>query len=234
MAAVNHVLPGVGVTAADIDFHYAGVRPLPATGGAAPAGITRRHWLQEHDDCPVPVYSVIGGKLTTCRSLAESAADTILGRLGLPRRGDTRNRYVPGGAAYPSDALNVRIEFDRIAARTGWPAEQVAAVWSLLGTRTAAVLAELAGGDRGDLDGTRLPVALARWCIRHEWARTLPDLVERRLMLLYHPRLTRQCLDQVASALVAEGFIAADRADEAVRQAVARLCEHYGKRVVEM
>ncbi len=68
-----------------ISLHYSGVRPLPAGKPGAPATITRRHWLEEHPGADVPFYSVIGGKLTTCRSLAESAAATILKRLGACR-----------------------------------------------------------------------------------------------------------------------------------------------------
>ena len=37
--------------------------------------------------------------------------------------------------------------------------------------------------------------------IRSEWATTLADLVERRLMLLYHQRLTNACLHDLAELL---------------------------------
>ena len=43
----------------------------------------RKHWLEEHTSAPLPFYSIVGGKLTTCRSLAESArAETIVAQLG--------------------------------------------------------------------------------------------------------------------------------------------------------
>ena len=49
----------------------------------------------------IPLYSIIGGKLTTCRSLAESAADTLLARLGLTRRCDTRERPIADRDNFP-------------------------------------------------------------------------------------------------------------------------------------
>ena len=42
----------------------------------------------------MPFYSIIGGKLTTCRSLAEEAAGEILKRLGLTRLGDSSERAI--------------------------------------------------------------------------------------------------------------------------------------------
>ncbi|HEX3728070.1 MAG TPA: FAD-dependent oxidoreductase, partial [Pirellulales bacterium] len=56
--AVNMILPGARLTTADIDFHYSAVRPLPFVSSASPAAITRRHWLVQHDDGPVPLVSI--------------------------------------------------------------------------------------------------------------------------------------------------------------------------------
>ena len=65
------LLPQVKLSKADVDMHYSGVRPLPYVGDATPASVTRRHSLTENPEAPFPFYSIIGGKLTTCRSLAE-------------------------------------------------------------------------------------------------------------------------------------------------------------------
>ncbi|HEX4128410.1 MAG TPA: glycerol-3-phosphate dehydrogenase/oxidase [Pirellulales bacterium] len=112
LVTVNHLLPDVRATYRDVLLHYSGVRPLPAADPSNPAAITRRHWMQEHADAPLPMYSIIGGKLTTCRSLAEGAADTILARLGMPRLASTRDRPIreeatmlPGEMPASDDAL---------------------------------------------------------------------------------------------------------------------------------
>ncbi len=74
VAAVNEVFPDLALTTADIDLHYAGVRPLPYSDASTPGAVSRRHWMEPNPNCEVPLYSIIGGKLTTCRSLAEEAA----------------------------------------------------------------------------------------------------------------------------------------------------------------
>ena len=65
------------------------LRQQPQCGTCSPC-------RQEHSDAAVPLYSVIGGKLTTCRSLAEQAAQTLLPRLGMERKNDSRERPIPG------------------------------------------------------------------------------------------------------------------------------------------
>jgi glycerol-3-phosphate dehydrogenase len=77
-----------------------------------------------------------------------------------------------------------------------------------------------------------LPLAFVRHVIDHEWVQTLADLVERRLMLLYHPRLTRRCLEQLADLLTAAGKLDAQQASHPVHAFAQRLREHYGKTVV--
>ncbi|HEV3415864.1 MAG TPA: FAD-dependent oxidoreductase, partial [Pirellulales bacterium] len=69
--AVNELFPDLRLSTADIALHYSGVRPLPASDASATAAVTRRHWLEPNTESAVPLYSIIGGKLTTCRSLAE-------------------------------------------------------------------------------------------------------------------------------------------------------------------
>jgi glycerol-3-phosphate dehydrogenase len=81
----NLLFPGCRYAAADVQFTTIGVRPLPATG-AAPGAITRRHFLVDHAARHniAGLASVIGGKLTTYRSLAEQVVDWALRTLACP------------------------------------------------------------------------------------------------------------------------------------------------------
>ena len=237
VTAVNDLFPDLRLTTADIAQHYSGVRPLPAAGPKTPAAVTRRHWLEPNDDCAVPLFSVIGGKLTTCRSLAEEAAGTILARLGLEHRADSRERPLPGGESYPRDGSSLAAEWDRLAARFTLDRSAIETIWSLVGTRAESILAAIAGGaDRFDaacLPGTSLPREFARWIIANEWATTLEDLVERRLMLLYHPRLSRACLEELAGLLVEAERLSVAGLNDAVERTIDRLVRHFGKRLDE-
>jgi glycerol-3-phosphate dehydrogenase len=201
IAAVNEVFPDVRLTRDDIDMHYAGVRPLPHTDAATPGAVSRRHWMQPHPNCEVPLYSIIGGKLTTSRSLAEEAAGEILRRLGLPRIADSRERQIA--------------ERETCMGASGTP------------------LRALARGECPVLLGTSIPLDTAREVIRGEWVTTLDDLVERRLMLLYHPNLERACLDQLADLLIEAGLLSADQKVAAVDSVVDRLYKHFGKRMTQ-
>lgn len=92
--AVNELFPQVRCTRSDVSLHYSGVRPLPYVDASSPAAVTRRHWLESHPDAPIPLYSVIGGKLTTCRSLAEEAAEVVLRHFGRIPTHPTRERPI--------------------------------------------------------------------------------------------------------------------------------------------
>lgn len=92
--AIRSIFPDAGVTEKDIEAVYCGVRPLPYSPKGGAASITRRHWTMQHQDAPIPLWSVIGGKLTTCRSLAEETAHLVMAALGKTFTPQTRERPI--------------------------------------------------------------------------------------------------------------------------------------------
>jgi glycerol-3-phosphate dehydrogenase len=66
---------------------YAGVRPLPGAAGAADSrAVSRGFALFDHEaDGLDNLATITGGKLTTCRLMAERAADLVCRRLGVTR-----------------------------------------------------------------------------------------------------------------------------------------------------
>lgn len=92
LQATRRVFPHLLLERQQVALHYCAVRPLPYVAQGTPAGITRRHWLEPLAAGPFPVYSVIGGKLTTCRSLAESTVATLAERWGRTVAPVTRDR----------------------------------------------------------------------------------------------------------------------------------------------
>lgn len=233
--SVNDLFPDLRLSTADVAQHYSGVRPLPATGPTAPAAVTRRHWLEPNEASAIPMYSVIGGKLTTCRSLAEEAAGTILERLGLPHPANSRERPLPGGENYPRDPAALAAEWSRLAEHFSLDRAAIESIWRLVGSRTESILdeaiAEQPAFEREPLPGTALPRAFARWIIAHEWTTSLEDLIERRLMLLYHPNLSRASLESLAELLVEAGRLPPDRGKSDVDRTIARLENHFGKQI---
>ena len=237
LAAVNRLFPPAAASRADVQQHYCGVRPLPSTApgadGAPPAGITRRHLLVRQPDAPLPCWSVVGGKLTTCRSLAEQVAAEVLPALGLPVRGTSRDRPLPGSYA-GSDRGRAVAEAVSGGIRAGLAAAAAeragARLATLLGARAGRVWGHCEGpADAALLEGSDLPAAAVRYCVREEWAATVDDVVCRRLMLSFDERLRRGTVRDVAVALEREGRLAADGAAAAADACVERLERCHGR-----
>lgn len=81
LAEANLALPHAGLTRDSILYTYSGVRPLPVTGDKNEESITRKHFIREHPRLP-NLLSIVGGKLTTYRSLSEECVDLIFRKLG--------------------------------------------------------------------------------------------------------------------------------------------------------
>lgn len=225
---VNGVFPQVALERAHVEMHHAGVRPLPNIRTAAAAAIPRGHSIAETTVDGVPVLTLIGGKLTTCRALAEEVSDRVLARLGMSRRESTRDRVVPGGqpVAEPDDA---GLPSD---SQVGLAREQTSTVRSLVGNRFDEVLDSSADAIRRSLTGTDIPLEFVRWSIRNEWVTELDDLVERRLMLTFAPQLRRSTLVELARLLSEHGCHASSADADVVNATIARLSAYYGKSVL--
>ena len=81
LSETNLALPSANLTRDSILQTYSGVRPLPVTGDKDEQSITRRHFIREHPQLP-NLLSIVGGKLTTYRSLSEECVDLIFRKLG--------------------------------------------------------------------------------------------------------------------------------------------------------
>lgn len=119
-------------TAADIVSAYAGLRPLAtAVGGGSTARLSRRHEIVSGPD---GLVTIIGGKLTTYRRMAEDTVNHILGRPA--RASPTRDLALDGAdgfmRALPS--LRARARYLGVADRT------LRHLLRAYGTRAARVL----------------------------------------------------------------------------------------------
>jgi glycerol-3-phosphate dehydrogenase len=237
LAATRRLFPQVTLTAANVQQHYCGVRPLPAsTASGAPAAVTRRHMLIPHSQALLPAWSIVGGKLTTCRSLAETAARTVLGRLGLPVRGSSRARPLPG-AWQGRTRQDVVRETAIAAGRSGVPAERTGDVADriveLFGSRGPDIFTSPRAGRAAGrlLPGSGLPVAAVDFCVREEWAGSLEDLVERRLLLAFDGHLSLATLAAVAAELASLGLLPVDRVAGEAAAVAGRMAERFGKHI---
>ncbi len=78
LRTVMKLFPKAKISAHDIKYAFAGVRPLPYAPGNAASAVTRRHFLHDHKaDGAERLISAIGGKLTTAASMARECARQI-------------------------------------------------------------------------------------------------------------------------------------------------------------
>ena len=99
ISETNRALPNAGLTRADVRYAYAGVRPLPATSADNTSNITRRHIIHDHAPSLEGLISIIGGKITTYRNLAEETVDLAFRKLGrISPRCITGETPLPGAA----------------------------------------------------------------------------------------------------------------------------------------
>src|SRR5690606_4619462 len=138
--------------AADSNFHYSAVRPLPYVHARSTGAITRRHFFVEHKQTQVPIFSVVGGKLPTMRSLAEQGAADVFQHWGRRPRLTSGDRPFPGSNDYPASEEALRERQQQIATRSGFSADSVAEAWKLCGTDCEAILT--AAADHELLSGT--------------------------------------------------------------------------------
>jgi glycerol-3-phosphate dehydrogenase len=232
---VNELFPGVHLVSSDVTLTYSGVRPLPYAGNASEASISRDHSIAVQSHGRIPVLTLVGGKLTTSRALGELVTDSVLARLGITRSALTVGRYLPGSKNLGEDAPARDAQKQQVAAQFGLSREQANAIWELCGTLTSEILqAQSSDADPRRLESvvdSSLPRTFVRWVIAHERVERLQDLVERRLMLLYNPHLSRRTLDDLADLLAESGRLSADAKATAVDTAIERLATVYGRKL---
>jgi glycerol-3-phosphate dehydrogenase len=163
---VNTAL-GSALGRADVAGAYAGLRPLVDTGAGRTADVSREHAVVESSS---GVISVIGGKLTEYRYMAEDVVDHAIGLRQL-RAGSCRTRDLPliGAPGNPGRACRPRADLPvSLVRRYGAEAANVVATATC--ERPAEAVAE-------GIDVTR---AEFEYAVTHECALDVDDIVDRR------------------------------------------------------
>lgn len=175
------------VTAADVTYVFAGLRPLVrdhAVGGAT-AKVTREHRIAR----VVPgVLAIVGGKWTTYRVMARDLVDTVLAEGGLPPRSCTTASIplVGAGAGGLHEVTSVLSDEQCavLAQRYGSKDREVIAL-AVEEPSLSAPLVDAPGFIRAEV---------VHACV-NEGAVTVDDVVDRRLRLPLH-------LDEVTESAV--------------------------------
>ncbi len=165
----------------DILWRYAGVRPLyDDSAGADPSTVTRDYRFElKADEGRPPLLTVLGGKLTTYRRLAEHALQKLAPHVRPMKPAWTASTPLPGGnlgdgglTAFMGRLCGRRSGFEpaflrRLARRYGTLVDEV-----LGDARSEADLGRSFGGGLTDAE--------VRYLASREWARTPEDVLWRR------------------------------------------------------
>lgn len=203
---VNSLVPEAKLTTDDILYTYSGVRPLPFTPDKAEWKVPRSHVIHDHGPRLKGLLSIIGGKLTTYRSLSEETVDEIYKQLGLKVPPcPTRNVPFPGARVGDWDAFRGGLArtydappatIDRLIAIYGARAEEVLAV-----ARANSGLMAVFDPDSGAIGAELL------FTYRAEFCRTLTDALIRRIMVGLNSTCGREVLERAAEILaIHEGW----------------------------
>jgi len=200
LAETNRVFPAAQLSADDIHFAYAGVRPLPKRDKGPESSITRRHIILKNRKIARGLISIIGGKLTTYRNLAEQTVDRLGKTIGrkLPAC-RTRDTLLPG--AYRIKEARTALESAGILSPAG-----VERILCIYGGRAAALMEHASSNPDLmrciDKEATVLAAEVV-FAMREEMARTLIDVVYRRLMLGLSADQGRAMYEDIATTAAA-------------------------------
>jgi glycerol-3-phosphate dehydrogenase len=198
LGEVNQLIPEAKLSERDVLYTFSGVRPLPYAPGVVEAKIPRSHVLHDHAPDMPGLVTVVGGKLTTYRQLAEDAVDDVFRRL--------QRKTPPCATAklpFPG-AIFDQTEVRRLLTGEGLPPRTVDRLIALYGGRSRDMVEEAKGEpellkvihEPSGAIGAELVFAM-----RREMAQTLTDVMARRLLLAFEPGHALESIDSIAALL---------------------------------
>lgn len=218
---VGHVFPDIAVTREQIVYTFSGVRPLPRHDATQPGFVSRDYRIERRDPGEdgsgkgAVVLSLVGGKWTTFRALAEHMTNDVLAEIGMERKVSTAQLPIGGGAGFPADEAGVQ-KWIKAHMADGRDADRTAGLLTRYGTRAEAVMEYLDAGPDRLLHSTReLSVRELEFMAAHEQVGHLVDVLIRRTSLAFRGLVTGELLNEMAEVLsVPLGWNAAARAAE--------------------
>jgi len=187
LTEANALMPNAGLTRESVLFTYSGVRPLPYAPGIPEWKIPRSHIIFDHKkENKAKLFSIISGKLTTYRQLAEDAVNIALRELGRPKSASpTRGLPFPGASTDNFASFRAQFLSTKIV-----KADTAVRLIDMYGTRAEQIVALVqkdgALGERFDPSSPAIAAELL-FAIDSEAARTMTDVFARRILLAFEP-----------------------------------------------
>ncbi len=203
-------------------LHYAsaGVRALARVDGVAEGEVSRKHRVLDHErrDRMPGLVSVVGGKITAYRAIADEVTGLICEKLGKRRTARTERRPLPGGDLRGHQSWIERDLWPRARA-LGLARDQADHLARVYGSLAYALLDTVEGdhalSERVCPHHPTIVAQLLR-AIEQEWATSLADVLLRRTPLGLMPDQAMCCVDDIAGRMgELLGWDATERAEQA-------------------
>ena len=194
LQAMQQAFPSIRVDRSHVVFRFCGVRPLPRSNALTPGQISRDHSfpvLPPGNGIDFPIYSLVGGKWTTFRALAEQVTGELLRVLGRPRLRSSAHLPIGGGKGYP-----------RLPQGTGLPQDRLLSLQERYGTGADSVAAYMLTGPDQPL--VSLPGYSRReieFIARNERVLHLDDIILRRTLIGLLGEATRPVIEELAAVV---------------------------------
>ncbi len=197
LAALQAFFPKEFVNFGDIWSTFAGLRPLIQNSQAHSYHVSREHRLIQHKE---NIWSLIGGKFTTFRAIAEEVAHAVIRKFGLPPQpsltktmpflgGYIRDRegYIETHYPIEGPAYNVSKElYQHLVKRYG---SCYSRAMKIISERPEYAM---------PLGETRYYIGDVVYAVRHEMAVRVSDFLRRRTPLMLEKAHARDCVKKIS------------------------------------
>ncbi|HTY81344.1 MAG TPA: glycerol-3-phosphate dehydrogenase/oxidase [Dehalococcoidales bacterium] len=185
-----------------IHYTYAGLRPLVPSGKKSASKTSRAHRLVDHEpqDGVKGFVSVLGGKNTAYRGIAEEAVNLIVNKLGMKANCTTAQTQLPGAPAVSA------AEIEKVSAQSGLPTDTISHLASIYGSRYGKVLAYAREEKRlGNpiSHGGKDILAQIKQAVKEEAAVSVSDFMMRRSLISLRPEQGLDAVEAVAKEMAA-------------------------------
>lgn len=224
---IRHVFPAVPVDRGDIVYRFSGIRPLPGHGDLEPGFVSRDYRIVPTPLGAGTMLSLVGGKWTTFRALAQHLSTEALALLGAARTVSTAGMPIGGGAGYPTTDAALQVWLADNSREVG--RARALQLLERYGTRATGLIEELAeAGDTRLAGAADYSVQEIVRIIRTEHVIHLLDLVQRRTSIAFTGGASRALLEELADLLGAALSWSAEETRAEVETAAAVLSTVHG------
>jgi glycerol-3-phosphate dehydrogenase len=187
----------------EVYYAYAGVRALVRIEHVSEGKVSRKHAVHDHSrrDGVPGIVSVVGGKITGYRAIAEEVGDLVARKLGMRRDADSTTdvQPLPGGHLRDLDTF-IANKLWPLGEQLGLERDQVDHLGAVYGSMAPAVLARVEqepGLAERVCPNEPTILAQLNHAVEAEWALSLGDILLRRTPLGLQQCQALDCLDRV-------------------------------------